>query len=67
MPTFVCTPWPLSRSTRGAKSLMASLLHYERPWYAPGLWRVEVLSGLRKIVAANLMIRAEMCEAVSRF
>ncbi|HEY57648.1 MAG TPA: type II toxin-antitoxin system VapC family toxin [Anaerolineae bacterium] len=50
-----------------AKNLMASLLRYERPWYAPGLWRVEVLSGLRKIVAAHLMTRTEMGEAVSRF
>ena len=27
-----------------AKRLLASLLCYRRPWYAPGLWRVEVLS-----------------------
>ncbi len=43
-----------------AKSLMASLLRYERPWYAPALWRIEVLSGLRKLVAADMMAEEEM-------
>ena len=50
-----------------AKKLMASLLHYKRPWYAPTLWRVEVLSGLRKFVVSGLMTKTEMGEAVARF
>lgn len=50
-----------------AGELLRSLLRYKRPWYAPGLWQVEVLSGLRKFVAAGLMTRTEMEEAVAHF
>ncbi len=50
-----------------AKHLMAALLRYERPWYAPALWRVEVLSGLRKLVAAEMMSEEEMWASVAHF
>jgi len=50
-----------------AKHLMASLLRYKRPWYAPTLWRIEVLSGLRKFVASGLMTKPEMEEAAAHF
>jgi len=50
-----------------AVELLATLMQYERPWYAPALWRVEVISGLRKMEAAGMWDNDMVQEATVRF